>query len=120
MIIGIGLDVVNIERFGRHMENPRLRARLLLPTEDTGTMEHRAAIFAAKEAIVKAFGGVRSSEFRWHDIGISHGRDGRPVAILEGAVRQLASDRGVHRIHVTLSHDEPVAAAVVILEGRAS
>lgn len=113
MIQGIGLDVVNVERFVNKL-TPVLADRLFSAGEKTRPPASLAGVFAAKEAVIKALGGVEG--FSWHDITVTRAASGAPVVELTGATGRAAKARGVTRIHVTISHDEPVAAAMVLLE----
>lgn len=117
MILGIGLDVVNVDRFGAKIQDtPRLLGRLLSSTEQTGEISSLAGRFAVKEAVIKAFGGV--AEFAWHDIEVGYETGGRPLVHLTGGIAALARERGVTRVHVSISHDPPVASAMVLLESH--
>ncbi len=114
MIVGIGLDIVNISRFVDHL-SPALTDRLFSESERGLSAERRAGVFAVKEAVIKALGGVDS--FSWHDIHVSHDNLGAPAVTLTGGVLGAAEEHGVSTILVSLSHDAPVAAAMIVLEG---
>jgi holo-[acyl-carrier protein] synthase len=77
---------------------------------------HYAARFAAREAIIKAFGGVPESGFSWLDIEIGVDEDGEPRVELKGAMKGLADERGITAIHCALSHTRTAAMAYVIME----
>jgi holo-[acyl-carrier protein] synthase len=117
MIIGVGIDVVNIERFGLQLERaPRLAERLFTAEERAGlSVRSLAARFAAKEALAKALGAPGS--LRWHDAVVEGGRGTPPTLRLTGTCAERATALGAARWHVSLTHDEPVAQAIVILEG---
>ena len=74
--------------------------------------ERLAGFFAAKEATRKAFG--HAIPWRW--VGVTHERSGKPAIELRERAASLISARGVRAIHLTITHDANVAAAVVILE----
>ena len=123
MIVGIGVDVVDVTRFGRSLERtPALRARLFGEDElvlADGSPRHvrsLAARFAAKEALVKALAG--STGVRWHDVVVHSDADGAPSLVLSGGAAALAASRGAHRLHLSLSHDAGVAVAYVVAETR--
>lgn len=123
MIVGIGVDVVDVARFGRSLERtPALRARLFTAAElvlADGAPRHvrsLAARFAAKEALVKALGG--STGVRWHDVVVRSDDDGAPSLALSGGASALASSRGADQLHLSLSHDAGVAVAYVVAESR--
>ena len=116
MIIGVGIDVVDVARFGQTLERtPRLRERLFTQEELVLGLDSLAARFAAKEALAKALGAPVG--LRWTDATVLRGADGRPHLQVRGTVQARADDLGVHDLHVSLSHDAGIASAVVIAEG---
>jgi holo-[acyl-carrier protein] synthase len=115
VIIGVGIDVVDVARFGATLEaTPRLRSRLFTDTERSLPLASLAARFAAKEALAKALGAPVG--LRWHDAEVHSGQDGRPHLTMRGTVAARAEQLGASRTHVSLSHDAGIASAVVILE----
>ena len=116
MIIGVGIDVVDVARFGQTLERtPRLRERLFTDEERDLGLNSLAARFAAKEALAKALGAPAG--LHWTDATVLRGADGRPHLQVRGTVQARADDLGVHDLHVSLSHDAGIASAVVIAEG---
>ena len=116
MIIGVGIDVVDVARFGQTLERtPRLRERLFTAEERDLGLNSLAARFAAKEALAKALGAPVG--LHWTDATVLRGADGRPHLQVRGTVQARADDLGVHDLHVSLSHDAGIASAVVIAEG---
>lgn len=123
MIVGVGIDVVPVDRFAETLRRtPSLAGRLFTPAEQlTGSgaprsAESLAARFAAKEALAKAIGG--GGGMRWTDAEIRTDEAGRPQLSVRGTVAERAAARGVTHWHVSLSHDGGVAAATVIAEAR--
>ncbi len=121
---GVGLDIVDLERFGGVLERTaeRFVERVFAPEERySGSggreAEHYAARFAAKEAFLKAIGTGLAHGIRWTDVVIVNGSDGEPVVRLEGRAAEIARDRGIETVWVSLTHSRQSAAAVVILEG---
>ncbi len=115
MIVGVGIDVVDIERFGRALERtPRLRERLFTEPERDLPLASLAARFAAKEAVAKALGAPPG--LRWSDVTVVRGAHGRPELQITGTVAARAAELGAACLHVSLSHDAGVAGAVVIAE----
>ena len=115
MIAGIGVDVVDLARFERAIaRTPRLRERLFTEAERTLPVHSLAARFAAKEALIKALGG--SEGVRWHDMEIVPDDERNPGFVLHNVVEREVHERGIARIHVTMSHDAGVATAFVITE----
>ena len=114
-MIGIGVDVVDLERFEASLtRTPALRGKLFTDAEAALPLQSLAARFAAKEALAKALGAPGNLE--WHDAEVVRLDSGQPVLELRGTVLARANDLGVTRTHVSLSHDGGVATAVVVLE----
>jgi len=125
VILGLGMDVVEVGRIARLLDGrPGLAARFLARVFTAGEQADcrarreqaasLAARFAAKEAAVKALGAPAG--VRWLDVEVVRD-DGAPRLELSGVAARAAADRGVIRTHLTLTHDAGVAAATVILEG---
>ncbi|KTR85677.1 holo-ACP synthase [Leucobacter chromiiresistens] len=115
MILGIGVDTVDVARFERTLDRtPRLRERLFAPDERERPVRSLAGRFAAKEALIKALGG--SDGLGWHDMEIRRETDRRPtfarterlLAVLEGA--------GAAMPHLSVTHDGGIATAFVVVE----
>jgi holo-[acyl-carrier protein] synthase len=116
VIVGVGIDVVDIERFGRQLDRtPGLRQRLFTDVEQELPVPSLAARFAAKEAVAKALGAPVG--LRWTDVTVARGVDGRPDLQVSGTVAARAAELGVTGFHVSLSHDAGIASAVVVAEG---
>ncbi|WP_394433460.1 holo-ACP synthase [Streptomyces sp. SGAir0957] len=122
-IIGVGIDVAEIERFAASLaRTPALAERLFLRDELflPGGAERRgvaslAARFAAKEALAKALGAPVG--LRWTDAEVYVEDTGQPRLRVTGSVAARAAELGVAGFHVSLSHDAGVASAVVVAEG---
>ena len=115
MIVGVGIDVVDLDRFEDSLRRtPALRDRLFTPEEREMPETSLAARFAAKEAIAKALGAPVG--MAWHDAEIVSEETGRPRFEIRGTVAAQAEALGVVHVHVSLSHDAGIASAVVILE----
>lgn len=116
MIIGVGIDVVDIPRFGATLERtPRLLERLFTPSERELRLPSLAARFAAKEALAKALGAPVG--LSWQDANVVKDEWGRPELEIRDSVLARAQELGVTSLHVSLSHDAGIASAVVIAEG---
>lgn len=114
-VIGVGIDVVDIARFGESLERtPSLRDRLFTAEEATRPLASLAARFAAKEAMAKALGAPTGMS--WHDAEVVSEDSGRPVLTIRGSVLARADELGVRSVHLSLSHDAGIASAVVVLE----
>jgi holo-[acyl-carrier protein] synthase len=115
VIVGVGIDVVDIARFVATVERvPRLRLRLFTEAERDLPDQSLAARFAAKEAIAKALGAPGG--LRWHDCTVRRIPGGPPQVELIGTVKARADELGVARWHLSLSHDGGIASAVAIAE----
>jgi len=116
VIVGVGIDVCDIERFGATLERrPGLRTRLFTPTEAGRSVASLAARFAAKEALAKALGAPQGMS--WQDAEIVTDERGRPHFVVRGTVAAQVEEAGITSIHVSLSHDAGIASAVVVCEG---
>ena len=114
-IVGVGIDVVDVERFGESLERtPALRERLFTPGEASRPLASLAARFAAKEAMAKALGAPAG--MAWHDAEVVAEESGRPQLELRGTVAAQAEALGASHVHLSLSHDAGIASAVVVLE----
>ena len=129
MIVGIGMDLVDIPRIARLLEaqGERAVARLFSPGEAeyararAEPARHFAARFAAKEAAYKALAGTEDARgIGWRDIEVATAWDGRPLLVLHGRAHARAEALGVVRAHVTLTHADALAGAMVVLEGAPS
>ena len=115
MIVGVGIDVVDVERFGVTLERtPAMRERLFTEHERPRALASLAARFAAKEALAKALGAPAG--MHWLDAEVRTDASGRPSFDLVGSVAARADELGVKHVHVSLSHDAGIASAVVVLE----
>lgn len=120
MIVGIGVDIVDLARFERAVERtPRLLDRLFAESEQVQdsrrlAVHSLAARFAAKEALIKALGS--SDGVFWHDMPIVSDGERNPSFALTGTIAKIASDRGITHIHLSMTHDAGVAIAYVIAE----
>lgn len=115
MIVGIGVDVVDVARFEAALNRtPKLRARLFTDAERTLPPASLAARFAAKEAVAKALGAPPGMSHL--EAEVVRDDSGRPAVRVTGRAADVARDLGVARWHVSLSHDGGLAMAYVIAE----
>lgn len=117
MIIGTGVDTVQISRFERKLtDTPRLADRLFLDSERIeASMNTLAGRFAAKEAVIKALAGAPGIE--WHGIEVGKESTGKPVIWLHAETAKIALRAGVRKFHLSISHDGDMAIAFVVAEG---
>ncbi|HXQ27534.1 MAG TPA: holo-ACP synthase [Candidatus Acidoferrales bacterium] len=124
MIVGLGLDIAEIDRIEAAITRhgaPFLE-RLFTPAEVAYCETHKnryeryAARFAVKEAAMKALGTGWRRGVRWRDIEVTREPSGRPGLRLEGVAREFADRLGVKRISVSITHSGNLALAQVIFE----
>ena len=124
MIIGTGIDIVDITRFQRFVaeENIPLLRRIFTPAEidycsaRKRSAQHFALRFAAKEALLKAFGTGLRNGLSWQEMEVTNDRYGKPELKLCGNVARFAAKQGVTGCFLSLSHDGNCAVASVVLE----
>lgn len=115
-VLGVGIDVCDIDRFRASLERtPGLRERLFTAEEADRPAASLAARFAAKEALAKALGAPPGMV--WHHAEVCSEPSGRPRFSLTGTVKERADELGVSTVHLSLSHDAGIASAMVVLEG---
>lgn len=124
MILGLGIDVCAVARMEEVLTRwgDRFAQRIVSP-EEWPFIERRvdravavAGRFAAKEALAKAMAGARG--VGWHEARVLGGGKRPPRFDLIGRAAELCDAMGVQHVHLSLTHDAGVAAAVVILEGE--
>ena len=114
-VLGVGIDVVDIARFGESLERtPAMLVRLFTLAERERSLASLAARFAAKEALAKALGAPKG--MGWLDAEIVNSATGDPRFDIRDSVQARADELGVRTVHVSLSHDAGIASAVVVLE----
>jgi len=125
VVVGVGVDLVQIARIRRAMERwqDRFLRRVFTPDEVAYALrrrdpaEHLAARFAAKEATLKALGTGLTMGVRWREMEVRRARGQRPTLALSGRAAALGAARGVQTLHVSLTHDGDYAVAQVVAEG---
>jgi holo-[acyl-carrier protein] synthase len=126
MILGIGTDVVSIERIRGVLERhgERFVNRVLTAEErprfdkTKDKASHLAKRWAAKEAFSKAIGTGIHPPFHWRAIGVGRDPKGKPLVVPSAAMAEHLATLGVERSHLSLTDDAGVAMAFVVLEGR--
>jgi holo-[acyl-carrier protein] synthase len=115
VIVGIGVDVVDIARLERALRRtPKLALRLFAQSERDLPVASLAARFAAKEAAAKAIGAPPG--LVWTDVEVRQDDSGRPELAVSGTVARAAQAVGVKHWHLSLSHDAQVSVAMVVAE----
>jgi len=124
MIVGLGIDLVEIDRVEHMIESlgERMYARLFSESEARYIRnkplpaQHAAVRLAAKEATFKALAGNDlARQISWRDVEVVSDSHGIPSIKLHGAAHRRARELGVTRVHVSLTHTRDTAGAVVVL-----
>lgn len=125
MIIGVGIDLVDVERVQRMLDahGTRLVQRLFTDAERDYAMRmarpalHLAVRLAAKEAAFKALSGTKgATAIGWSEIEVTRDDLGRPSLTFHGRAAERATELAIARCHCSLTHTDTSAAAVVVLE----
>ena len=123
MIFGSGTDIIETRRLAERLRRTEgLKSRIFTPREvaacESGgrAAGQFAALFAAKEAFLKAMGTGWSGGYRFQDIEIAGDAENRPEAVLHGKVKAFCEENGISGIHVSLSFTRELAGAFVVLE----
>ncbi|MGQ0647978.1 MAG: holo-ACP synthase [Gemmatimonadaceae bacterium] len=127
MILGVGIDIVDHARVRSMLERlgaERVYARLLTEQERAycaqmrDPVSHVAARLAAKEAGFKALAGSMDARtIGWREIEVVHDDHRRPVLVLHRRASERAAELGVSRAHLSMTHGDTSAVAVVVIEG---
>jgi holo-[acyl-carrier protein] synthase len=125
-IVGHGIDIVEIERIRRLIEEhgERFLDRVFTAGEQAycrankkRCLEHYAGRFAAKEAVLKVLGTGWRGGIAWTDVEIVKDPSGQPKVVLSGECARIAAELGISRWHVSISHIETHATASAMGEG---
>ena len=126
-IVGIGIDVAEVERVRAAIERPKTGERFLARVftegeraycdgRGRGRFQSYAARFAAKEATMKALGRGWGATLRWLDIEVVRPPEQRPTIVLAGRAAEFAATLGVRGMHLALTHTADIAVAQVVAE----
>ncbi|MFN8005637.1 MAG: holo-ACP synthase [Terriglobia bacterium] len=126
MIVGMGVDIVEIEKLRLAMmrRGERLRNRAFTPIEvqyceqRAQQYQHYAARFAAKEAVFKAIGSGWRNGVTWLDVEVINELSGKPVLRLSGKTLEFANALGAKKYWLSLTHTDHYAVAQVVLESQ--
>lgn len=126
MIVGVGIDLVEVQRIASSVERfgDRFLRRVLRSPEIEYCLKHRnpapfiAARFAAKEAVSKALGTGIGRELSWQDMEVAHHPSGQPYVLLHGAAPALLHSKGAQTIHLSISHTQHHAVVVAIADSQ--
>ncbi len=119
-VIGIGIDLVDIERFRQSLaRTPSMRTRLFTESElayvapKVDPVPSLAARFAAREAVMKSL-GVGLGAFGFHEVWVERAESGAPSLLVTGRAKELADEAGIGIWHVSLTHSATTAGAYVV------
>jgi holo-[acyl-carrier protein] synthase len=127
-VLGVGIDLVDLARVARMLEDKREQAMLRFFTEaereylDTrpDPTGNAAARIAAKEAVYKALQSLPGARaVGWREIEVVRDGEGRPAVRLHGLAERLAREQGGLRIQISLTHSATTAGAVVVVSASA-
>lgn len=129
MIISVGIDLAEVARIRAALKDPRigqrLRDRVFTAAEiaycekkQRGRYESYAGRFAAKEAVMKALGRGWGAKVRWLDIEVVRARSGKPDIHLHDKTARLATELGIRRWLLSITHTQDHGMAYVIAEGE--
>ncbi len=124
MIVGIGIDIIEIARLRKAIERngDRFLTRVFTDGEvrfckaRRDPYQHLAARFAAKEAVMKALASGWGKGISWKDMEVISGKEGTPLLECSGEAGRLLKKIGGRAIHVSLSHQRDLACASVVIE----
>jgi len=125
MILGIGVDIISVERIKDAILRwgKRFLERIYTDNEIKYCMALKephinlAGRFAAKEATYKALASYQKTGIRWREIEVIRGDKGAPSLKLYGVMKMASERLGVKKTHISISHNNEVALAFIIMEG---
>ena len=123
-IVGLGMDLAQIDRMAAFLDKrgDRGRDRLFTPGEQAycearaSRVSSYAGRFAVKEAVMKVLGTGWRRGVRWIDIEVVRAPGQAPRCVLHGESLRIAEQKGIQSIHVSITHDAGLAAAVAVAE----
>lgn len=123
MIFGVGIDIIEVERIKKQITKKNNFKKRIFSQKEIEYCESKknraqnyAARFAAKEAFFKAIGTGLRGGLAFNEIEIVQDKMGKPEIVLYGNARRFISEKKLSNIHVSLSHIEDFACAIVIIE----
>ncbi|MCA9483490.1 MAG: holo-ACP synthase [Nitrospina sp.] len=125
MILGTGLDIIEIDRIKKSIDrfSGKFEERVFTDGEiaycraRANPFPHFAGRFAAKEAVLKSLGTGLAEGIRWKDLEVLSHESGKPEVRLTGKGKALADSLRIRCIHISISHDKSYAVAHAIAEG---
>ena len=124
MIIGTGIDIVEIDRIKRSIikYSDRFKNKVFTQKEidychsQADPAKHFAARFSVKEAVLKCFGTGMTGGILWKDVEVENKKSGQPTLNLYGKGKELFNQLKIKHIHISITHDKSYAVAHAIAE----
>lgn len=123
-IIGIGVDIVDVDEMRKIFQSDRTLARIFSDSEleslknDNNTIQRLAGWFALKEAVIKSLNTPKEVGLVLQDIVISHGINGEPICTFQGKIKELFDENKAIELKVSLSHSEKSAVGMAVCIGE--
>jgi holo-[acyl-carrier protein] synthase len=124
MIIGVGIDLVSVSKIAESVKSESFRRKIFTPAEIescesvANSTERYAGKFAAKEAFMKAIGKGIRQEVWFTQIEVFNRETGAPYVQVSGEAERIFSALEAARVHVSITHTEGMAVAMVVLESN--
>lgn len=124
MVLGLGVDIIQnnrihsiVEKWGdRFLNKVFTEDELNFVKKHEQKIQRYASNYAAKEAVVKALGTGFRNGIKFRNIELKRDNLGKPFIELAGKTKSFADERGINKIHTTISHEKDYSVAVVIFE----
>ena len=124
MIVGTGIDIVEIDRIKRSIikYSDRFKNKVFTQREidychsQADPAKHFAARFSVKEAVLKCFGTGMAGGILWKDVEVDNKKSGQPTLNLYGKGKELFNQLNIKHIHISITHDKSYAVAHAIAE----
>jgi holo-[acyl-carrier protein] synthase len=127
MIVSVGVDLIEIERIQKALEDPQIGTRFrnrvftekeirYCETKQRGRYESYAGRFAAKEAVMKALGRGWGSKVTWLEIEVARAQSGKPDIVLHGNTALFAEGLGIRRWALSITHTREHGLAYVVAQ----
>jgi holo-[acyl-carrier protein] synthase len=123
VVIGIGIDIVEVRRISRALQGGDEMANRVFTEKELeycrarkNQFQHFAGRFAAKEAALKALGTGWQEGIRWKDVEVVSDKLGKPLLNFQRRAKEFFDASGAQHAHVTITHAKEYAVAAVILE----
>ncbi|MFC1576715.1 holo-ACP synthase [Candidatus Omnitrophota bacterium] len=125
MILQTGIDIIEVQRMRKaikkwgtsFLKKIFTENEILYSNNRRFSHQHFAARYAAKEACIKAFGGLKNFPIKWTDIEVLNDEEGKPTIKFHNAAERLKTKSRIKGVSVTMSHSKNYAVASAVLSG---